>query len=87
MNILNMLVSNINSYNNKGKGLVTDYGYYREESEKLKNVPCPTCKEVGGMFKGFWYVQCHKCVNCFKTEKEMLEHITTEAYKNMFAEA
>jgi len=47
---------------------LTEYTYFHNESDKLQNIKCPKCKDVGGMFRAFSGLGCRNCLNYFGEE-------------------
>lgn len=58
---------------------LSKYAYNsREYSKELAFIECPTCKETKGVYRNLVYICCHKCMNLFFTEDEMLLYLNGE---------
>ena len=51
--------------------------YYYNNVDKLSFIKCPNCRDQGGVFKGFFYIGCNRCLNLFLTESEMVSYLNT----------
>ena len=56
-------------------GLISEQSYFSKDADKLKNIPCPTCGDKGGLFVGIWCIQCRNCQNLFFTQEEFREYL------------
>ena len=41
---------------------ITEIQYFTNNTEELRKYYCPNCGEQGGIFIGFKYVGCYKCL-------------------------
>lgn len=56
----------------KRRHVLTEQEYFSKDQEKLKDLKCPNCGDVGFLFRGFVFIGCTSCINFFD-EKELIE--------------
>jgi len=64
-------MSSLLRYRLSEEAIISESKYFGNGNDKLRNYVCPTCKESGGLFLGFFWIGCRKCNNLFITAEEL----------------
>jgi hypothetical protein len=57
----------------KGHQLISETSYFSTDVDLLNCYSCPTCNIKGKMFRGFFFIQCRECNNCFLDGSELTD--------------